>query len=272
MPQKRKRVYILAYSQGSKLYDKLSVSTDYLKKDGVLCSAFGVSADGQSVFNRGKISKNIAKVSKNFNKGKDKSPFYNSGVMKDGRFLSCKLESDEKIVYSNNQPKYIKDIMIKNLNGLDEFIIDKNKPLIQKLVKQQIDGSKIIIKTELDLWRYLKGKKSEIRVNKIKGFKYKYGEGKMSFPDNINDASRTIITGEGGVSPSRFKHVIIHGKDKDGDIYRRLTPLELERLNMFPDNHTKDDCVSNTKRAFFMGNALVVGVVEKIARELAKHI
>jgi DNA (cytosine-5)-methyltransferase 1 len=53
-------------------------------------------------------------------------------------------------------------------------------------------------------------------------------------------------------------------KDKHG--LRRLTPIELERLNMFPDNHTKE--ATDTKRAFFMGNALVVGVVEKIGIEL----
>ena len=51
---------------------------------------------------------------------------------------------------------------------------------------------------------------------------------------------------------------------------RRLTPIELERLNMFDDNHTQG--ALDTKRAFFMGNALVVGVVEKIGIQLAKHI
>jgi DNA (cytosine-5)-methyltransferase 1 len=29
-------------------------------------------------------------------------------------------------------------------------------------------------------------------------------------------------------------------------------PIELERLNMFPDNHTKMEGVSDTKRAFLM--------------------
>ena len=82
----------------------------------------------------------------------------------------------------------------------------------------------------------------------------------MSFPDSLDKPSRTIITGEGGAAPSRFKHVV-----KSGKTYRRLIPIELERLNMFPDNHTKYDGVTDTKRAFFMGNALVVGVIEKIS-------
>ena len=75
------------------------------------------------------------------------------------------------------------------------------------------------------------------------------------------------ITGESGSGPSRFKHVI-----KTNNKYRRLTPIELERLNMFPDNHTKLEGVGNSKRAFLMGNALVVGVVEKIGESLYKKI
>jgi DNA (cytosine-5)-methyltransferase 1 len=41
---------------------------------------------------------------------------------------------------------------------------------------------------------------------------------------------------------------------------------------MFPDNHTKLDGVTDSKRAFFMGNALVVGVIEKIGSTLLKSI
>ena len=81
--------------------------------------------------------------------------------------------------------------------------------------------------------------------------------------DSLNQPSRTIITGEGGKSPSRFKHVVRTSKG-----LRRLSPVELERLNMFPDNHTLLEGISDTKRAFFMGNALVVGIVERIGEAL----
>jgi len=37
---------------------------------------------------------------------------------------------------------------------------------------------------------------------------------------------------------------------------------------MFPDNHTYIEGITPTKRAFFMGNALVVGIVEKLGAEL----
>ena len=47
-----------------------------------------------------------------------------------------------------------------------------------------------------------------------------------------------------------------------------LIPVELEKINMFPEHHTKG--APDVKRAFLMGNALVVGVVEKLGRSLAK--
>jgi len=72
----------------------------------------------------------------------------------------------------------------------------------------------------------------------------------------------SVLTGEGGRSPSRFKLVV----QQEG-VYRRLTPVELERLNMFPDGWTAG--MSDGRRAFMVGNALVVGIVERIGREIA---
>jgi DNA (cytosine-5)-methyltransferase 1 len=52
-------------------------------------------------------------------------------------------------------------------------------------------------------------------------------------------------------------------------------PLELERLFGFPDDWTNPTLatpISDTKRAFFMGNALIVGLIEKVGFELALRI
>ena len=73
--------------------------------------------------------------------------------------------------------------------------------------------------------------------------------------------SRTVLTGEGGPSPSKFKHVV-----KVCEELSRLTPAELERSNGFPDDWTLG--LSDNKRAFLMGNALVVNVVARIAEVL----
>ena len=89
----------------------------------------------------------------------------------------------------------------------------------------------------------------------------------MDFPDPLDKPSRTIITSEGGKSPSRTTHVI---KDPIDGRLRRLLPIELERLDMFPDNHTEGE--TSGKRAFFMGNALVCGIVQGVGEELAKRL
>jgi DNA (cytosine-5)-methyltransferase 1 len=114
-------------------------------------------------------------------------------------------------------------------------------------------------------------------------FAYGYKEGGLPFPDRIDGPGRTIITSEGGASVSRFKHAICelcaggnsqhkYGTDciKDGKL-RRLYPEELERMNGFSTEHSKicrELRISDGKRAFFMGNALVVGVVRKILEQI----
>lgn len=46
--------------------------------------------------------------------------------------------------------------------------------------------------------------------------------------------------------------------------YRKLTPLECERLQTFPDNWT--DCISNTQRYKSLGNAWTVDVISHILK------
>ena len=107
------------------------------------------------------------------------------------------------------------------------------------------------------------------RTNNLKeGFEYDFSEGGMAFPDYLDRPSRTIITGEGGTAPSRFKHVILTRSGR----YRRLIPVELERLNMFPDNQTLHAEVSDGRRAFLMGNALVCGIIREVGKSLYRFI
>ena len=86
-----------------------------------------------------------------------------------------------------------------------------------------------------------------------------HGWGLAWYPDSKDKPSRTIITGEGGSSPARHKHVI---EDSSGRL-RRLTPVEVERLNGFRKNWTNTGMPEN-KRYYCMGNSLVVGLVAKI--------
>ena len=109
-------------------------------------------------------------------------------------------------------------------------------------------------------WQHLKGAKA-IPRSCADGHSYEYKEGAMAFPDSLDKPSRTVITSEGGATASRTTHVV---RAPDGRL-RRLTPDELDALNGFPRGFTRLDGVSDTKRAFLMGNALVTGIVSQIA-------
>lgn len=84
----------------------------------------------------------------------------------------------------------------------------------------------------------------------------------MPFPDNLEAPARTMLTSESGIS--RTTHVI---EDFQTGNLRLLTPKECERINGFPDDWTNTG-MSDRKRYFMMGNALVVGVIEKIGKEI----
>jgi DNA (cytosine-5)-methyltransferase 1 len=129
-----------------------------------------------------------------------------------------------------------------------------------------VDPEFFVRPDDVEKWAFLKGAKSLRRVSRSTGMEYTYDEGPIPFPDPVDGPARTILTGEGGSTPSRFKHII---QVPDGR-YRRLTPRELEKLNGFPGEWTAG--MSDGRRAFMMGNALVVGVVERIARVLVEQV
>jgi DNA (cytosine-5)-methyltransferase 1 len=241
MPQRRRRIFILAYLNNSTIYKKIKdqSSTEWLTSEGTLAKAFPIQLNNILLHKVFKLSEDLVDISENFNKNGKTGMFENTGIIINGVVTTMKTKPsyDDKFITLND--------IIQNGEVTPEFYIDEK---------------------DMDKWFYLKGAKKEMRKNS-QGFEYNYSEGGMIFPDSLEKPSRTIITGEGGKSASRFKHVI---KTPKG--YRRLSPVELERLNMFPDNHTKYDGITDTKRAFFMGNALVVGVIEKIGQELFNQI
>lgn len=240
MPQRRRRVFFLGYHESTHIYEKIRKenSLDWMLNNGVLSGAFPLNADTSNL-KEFYLEGDLVELSENFNKGEKLSPFQNTGVFINGKVITVKTNP-----YYNGKMSVLGNIL-QNGKVNNDFFIDNN---------------------DLPKWEYLKGSKKEVRTTKS-GFSYNYSEGSMVFPDALDNASRTIITGEGGKSPSRFKHVVQTLKG-----LRRLTPIELERLNMFPDNHTELPGISDTKRAFFMGNALVVGIVEKIGAALYEKI
>ena len=240
MPQRRRRVFILGYHKSSKIYKELQKSkvSNWIFNDGIFAKQFSIEqSDLLFLPDEMELEGNLKKVSENFNIENTNKIFKNSGIMIDGKVVTTQVKPDYK-----GKRTLLKDIIESNKVD-DEFYIDKK---------------------DLKRWKDEKGAKSKTRTKD--GFTYEWKEGAISFPDDLDKPSRTVITSEGGKSPSRIKHVI---DTKHG--LRRLTPLELERLNMFPDDHTKLDGVTDNMRAFLMGNALVVGIVTKLGKEIYKR-
>lgn len=240
MPQRRRRTYIVGYLKNSVVVSKIEGMGNWVEFDGVMAQAFPfkVSEGSQSEFD---IQGTIQEVSAKFNKGKKDSPFGNAGLMIDRHVYSV-----DAIPVYDGTAQMLGDILVDEDFVPDEFFISEE---------------------ELPKWQYEKGAKKINRVSK-EGYEYVFSEGGMAFPDYLDKPSRTMITGEGGPSPSRFKHVVQMPSGR----YRRLIPIEMERLNMFPDNHTYHPEVSDGRRAFLMGNALVCGIVQEIGRSLYRFI
>lgn len=240
MPQRRRRTYIVGYLKDSIVANQVEDMAKWVKYDGVLAKAFPFEQK-EKTLSEFTIDGTIPEVSADFNKGKKESPFGNAGLM-----------VDRKVYSVDAVPVYDGPSQTLGGNLVDE-----------ELVPEEF----FISETELPKWQYEKGAKKINRTSK-EGYQYVFSEGGMAFPDYLDRPSRTMITGEGGSAPSRFKHVVQTPSGR----YRRLIPLELERLNMFPDNHTCHSTVSDGRRAFLMGNALVCGIVEQIGKSLYRFI
>ena len=62
-------------------------------------------------------------------------------------------------------------------------------------------------------------------------------------------------------------HMISLTKDTDQDVYwRKITPIEAERLQTVPDNYT--DCVSTTQRLKCLGNGWTIEVITHILKNM----
>ena len=241
-PQRRIRVFIVATKK--KRGAKKQTPESIIEKTGILARALPIeklTSELQEI----DLDDEADQISTRFNKGGGKSLFMNSGYYEDG--VAYTVKSEAKL---SKTAIVLGDVLQPDSQVPDEYWVEEKR---------------------LKEWKYLKGAKSIERTHKGSGTTYNYAEGKMAFPDLLTNPSRTILTAEGGNTPSRFKHII---QTKNG--YRRLTPIELERLNGFPDNWTqrddKDKVVADSKRAFFMGNALVIGLIEKVGKVIAAEI
>lgn len=235
LPQKRRRTYIFAYHKSTNYYKKMQKISerDICFEKGIFAKQFPIK-DGYEKIVKNDISeyKDLLEVSDKF-----KSEFYNTGVMINGGIYSVKTIPDYNLVY----------------------------PLRNIREEEKVDDKYFLTDAQIEKFDYLKGAKRIPRL-KPNGEPYTYSEGAMPFPDNLDAPARTMLTSESGVS--RTTHVIEDFKTKK---LRLLTPKECERINGFPDDWTNTG-MSDKKRYFMMGNALVVGVIERIGKEIENII
>ena len=238
--QRRRRTFILGYKEGTKLHKSLSSrakTTDGMKEwilsDGVFGTAFPVEKESIKGSKEADVSSysDLVELTDNFS-----TQFNNAGVMVDGKILTIETIP----------------------------ILEKPTCLSKIVEKKGVDEHFFIQDDKMSKWTYLKGAKKIERISNS-GYKYTFSEGPIAFPDPLDRPARTMLTSESTLN--RSTHVIEDPKTKR---LRKLTPVECERINGFPDDWTNTD-MPEKQRYFIMGNALVVPIIERIANELVKR-
>jgi len=237
-PQKRKRVYIFGYKNTTKHYQERIKNADYFDSNFIFNKDFPINNTTTS-----KIKTNISDISnelypdlvavtENF-----KNTFYDTGIAIDGVIKSLQT--------------YVQNPCIKPL-----------KSVIQADV---IDDSFYLDEFLLSKFESLRSGGKTKRISK-NGFSYDYTQGKMKPYDDLDSPGRTMLTSEGSVN--RSTHII---KDPTNGRIRFITPIEAEKMNGFPIDWTNTG-MSNRKRYFMMGNALVCGIITKLGQTIAVYI
>lgn len=211
---------------------------EYIFKDGLFARQFPIKdTPFKNRTNFDRLSEDIKEISDNFS-GK----IWNTGIMRHGYFYTADTEP-----LGNEKPIPLKDILVP---------------------ENEVPESYYVTGDRLEKFKYLRGPK-KLKRKSANGHEYVYSEGGMSEYDSLDLPGRTMLTSEGTVN--RSTHLL-----KINDRYRLITPIEAERLQDFPDNWTKYkqtktgriEEVSDRMRMFFMGNALVTGIVTRIGTEL----
>jgi DNA (cytosine-5)-methyltransferase 1 len=151
MPQRRRRIFILAYLKGTSIYKNIKEfsPTEWILKEGTLAEAFPITTENNLSPTKFKLEGDIVSISENFNKNGTVGLFENTGVMINGSVTTIKTKPN----YEGNFT--ILQDLVQNGEVTSEFYIDKN---------------------DIDKWIYLKGPKKEMRTN-AQGFEYNYSEG-----------------------------------------------------------------------------------------------
>lgn len=233
LQQRRRRVFIFAFKKNTTYFKNFTYNTNLVKN-----TLFSQALPILDLENIGGDSidlvDDILTVSNNFS-----FSFENAGYMLNGHIFTKKVKA--------NTEKIKKNITLGDI------------------LEDSVSEEYFLTSDQLKKFTYMKGAKKEERKTSD-GFKYIYSEGPIPFPDILERPARTILTSES--NNNRSTHIV---KDKATGELRKLTPIECERINGFPDNWTNTGMPLKF-RYFCMGNALVVDLVSIIAKEITKII
>lgn len=236
LPQKRRRIFIFAFRDDTKVAKKLKkvgLTHEWLQQKGFFASEFQVKDEPVDHDEPDFFDKTVQEISDSF-----AFKLHNAGVMSEGRIYTLKVTPLQQTIAT-----------------------------LGSILQRSVDDSFYVPESDITRskgWKYVKGSKREERTNKATGYKYFFTEGAIPFPEKLDTPSRTLLTGEGNQNPNRSTHLI---QDPTNGRYRTLTPIEAERLNGFPDDWTNTG-MPKGKRYFCMGNALVVGLIERMGKRL----
>jgi DNA (cytosine-5)-methyltransferase 1 len=230
--QRRRRIFIFAVDNNTSYIQTKENSDDshVLHHSGFFAKAFPVS---EEISPKHKEKPEPFILPKDIVELSDKfsANYFNSGIMRDS------------VVYT------------------EELMPIEEKPVVLRdILESNVDERYYLNEGAIEKFKYLKGPK-KIERTAASGHKYTFSEGGMSFPEPLDKPGRTMLTSEGTVN--RSSHVV---EDPETKRLRILTPVECERLNGFEDRWTEG--MSERMRYFCMGNALVVGLVERMGKRI----
>lgn len=269
--QRRRRTFIFAYRNDTdyavriaqevkyNLQDKVEAQREsigeLLLADGFFAKSFPVQAQDKKKIKIGTLPDGIGELSSSFSFG-----FENTGVMKDGIIYTLKT-----IPSFTGKQITLGDIMEDGEIDEQFFVPKERLYYTYPEVHHSDETHDRLSAEERKTWQYIKGAKKLPR-KAANGHEYIFSEGPVAMIDEYDKPARTMLTSEG--SFSRTTHIV---KDKKTGKIRLLTPIEMERIQGFPSDWTKECLVDGdkvempiNKRRFMMGNALVVNLIDQM--------
>ena len=252
---------LVKYAELNDIEDNRQSMAEWIYKEGFFAKSFPVDEFDSKKIQVEELPIGLGDLSEHFKFG-----FENSGVMVDGIIYTIKTAPD----YEGTQIT-LGDILETGDVEEKYFIPDERLYYTNPNVTHSDESYERLPKENRQTWQYLKGAKKLPR-KASNGHEYIFSEGAISMVDSYDKPARTMLTSEG--SFSRTTHIV---KDKKTGRIRLLTPMETERIQGFPTDHTKYCLVKGevvempvNKRRFMMGNALVVNLVEQMEKQISQ--